>query len=66
MALRTYFVYLLDRNGHIVIRREVDADDDDTALVLAREILAAHPSYPAAEVWDLDRKLATLTLGAKS
>src|SRR5579863_8324138 len=48
-ALRTYFVYLLDRNGHIVIRREVDADDDEMALALARHLLASQASYPAAE-----------------
>jgi hypothetical protein len=55
-----YRCYLLDRGGTIRGVRTYSAPDDEVALQEAREILRGLPQYPAAELWELARKVGAV------
>ena len=58
-----YRCYLLDRGGTIRKVRSYRAPDDDAALREAQEILRALPQFPAAELWDVARKVGPVRRG---
>lgn len=52
-----YRLYCLDRNGHINLAEWIEADSDDVALRLAREV--KHGAR-RCEIWDERRLVAKL------
>jgi hypothetical protein len=51
-----YSAYVLGRAGHIMKRYDFRADDDKTALELARKYLVISP----VEIWQGERMVGTL------
>ncbi|NJO32026.1 MAG: hypothetical protein HC869_01735 [Rhodospirillales bacterium] len=47
----TYHCYVLDKADKISYRREIVAEDDLTAFVLAAESMRTWQLYPVIEVW---------------
>jgi hypothetical protein len=60
--MRTYYVYLLDREGHITTRLNVDCDSDAAAVEEAWELMASE-HHASAAVWYLDRQVTVLRAG---
>lgn len=50
-----YYLYLLDRGGHVSKRVELACRDDDHA----RDVAAAYPHPMAMELWQGDRLVET-------
>jgi hypothetical protein len=51
-----YRAYLLDKEGHIVTYRPIEADSDAEALEIAKQFVEGND----VEVWLLDRKVGRL------
>jgi hypothetical protein len=51
-----YRAYLLDKEGHIVAYRPIEADSDAEAMEMAKQFVEGND----VEVWLLDRKLGRL------
>ncbi|MBA2918305.1 hypothetical protein GON01_04870 [Sphingomonas sp. MAH-20] len=51
-----YRLFCLDDGGHIIDRRDFDADDDEAAIAFAR----ASFSHSHCELWELGRKVALI------
>jgi hypothetical protein len=54
-----YFIYLVDRTGHIFARREIDCDTVEEAIAFARTL--AIPPEGKLEIWLLSTHLATIS-----
>jgi hypothetical protein len=57
----TYRFFLLDADSHISSAAVIVCADDAAAKLQAREILAKRPDCHAIEVWELDRRVQTLS-----
>jgi hypothetical protein len=53
-----YRLYLLDPANRIVAREEFEADDDETAITIARQRYNARPDFSSGlELWRGERRL---------
>ena len=55
-----YRAYILDRDGHIMRYEPIVCTDDEAAIVAAKRLVDGHD----VELWQGDRKLATLARNA--
>jgi hypothetical protein len=54
-----YRLYLLDAANRIAAREEFEADDDETAITIARQRYNARPDFSLGfELWCRERRLA--------
>jgi hypothetical protein len=54
----TYRCYLLNWSDNIISVDSVQADEDDTAMVMATSLLREqHPGSAAMEIWEQKRRL---------
>jgi hypothetical protein len=56
VALAGYRLFCLDDGGHIVDRRDFDAEDDEAAIAAAR----ADCPHSRSELWELGRRVALI------
>jgi hypothetical protein len=54
--MHNYRAYLLGPDGHIMLRVDLECDDDDAAKDKAKLLV----DFNDVELWDGDRKIATL------
>jgi hypothetical protein len=60
-VMLTYRCYLLNWSDNIVSVDSVQADEDDTAMVMAVSLLREqHPTSAAMEVWEQRRRLGRI------
>jgi hypothetical protein len=61
MVMLTYRCYLLNWSDNIVSVDSVQAEEDDTAMVMAVSLLRdQHPTSAAMEVWEQRRRLGRI------
>jgi hypothetical protein len=48
-------VFLLNRSGHIEMREEVEAETDEAAIAIGKDLLRRNPIYAGLEIWDRKR-----------
>jgi hypothetical protein len=57
---KTYRCFLRTDQGRIAGVREIEAAADEDAMARALDLLRAS-TYPCAEIWDLDRRVGSVT-----
>ena len=61
MVMLTYRCYLLNWSDNIVSVDSVQAEEDDTAMVMATSLLREqHPTSAAMEIWEQRRRLGRI------
>lgn len=58
--MQPYRFFFMTAAGRIVSAEVAECADDDAAMVKGRELLAAHPTTHAIEVWNRARRVGTI------
>jgi hypothetical protein len=48
-------VFLLDRSGRIEMHEEIEAETDEAAVAIGKDLLRRHPICVGLEIWDKKR-----------